>query len=244
MLSKPPLLRTLRAVAPPDSISVVIPVLNEQAQIGGLLDALAPTGAERVVVDGGSQDGTLAAAREHGAERLIESPPGRAAQLDAGWRAATGELILFLHADTRLDPGWDECVRRALADPAAAGGAFRLRFDSASPALRIVELGAHLRARVGGLPYGDQALFTRRRVLEQAGGVPRVPIFEDLDLARSIRRAGRLVLLSERAWTSARRYESAGVTRTVLRNLLALGAYGVRLDRERVARWYRSGARA
>ena len=222
--------------------SVVIPVLNEQARIGQLLDALAGCDLERVVVDGGSEDDTIARVRAHGAECLVRSAPGRGRQLDAGWRAASGDVVVLLHADTRLEPGWPQAVREALRDPRVAGGAFRLRFDSPRMAFRVIEAGAWLRARLGGLPYGDQALFARRELLERLGGVPHVPIFEDLDLARALRRAGRLVLLSQRAWSSPRRYER-GVVRAVLRNQLALAAWLVGLDRERVAHWYRGGGR-
>jgi rSAM/selenodomain-associated transferase 2 len=225
-------------------ISVVIPVLDER---DGLVEALACTErprVERIVVDGGSTDGSAEAARGVGAERVMSAPRRRARQLEAGYRAANGDAVLFLHADTRLDPGWDAALRGALADPRAAGGAFRLRFASERPVYRLIEAGVRLRARALGLPYGDQALFVRRKVLDAAGGVPDVPIFEDLDLTRIIRAAGRLVLLPVRARTSARRYRRRGVARTVLRNNLALAAWGLGLDRDRVAAWYRGGRRA
>ncbi len=225
----------------PERISVVIPVLNEQAGIGSAIEATRLAGVERILVDGGSRDGTVETVRKHGVEQLIESAPGRGLQMDAGWRAATGTAVVFLHADTRLEPGWPAAVRRALADASVAGGAFRLCFEAPGVAFRIIELGARLRARVARLPYGDQALFVRRAVLEAAGGVPHVPIFEDLDLVRTIRRAGVLALLPERSWTSARRYRDQGVMRTVVRNPRALVAYGLGLERDRVARWYRGG---
>lgn len=221
------------------AISVVIPTLNEQPAVAAVLENTRGARVERIVVDGGSRDGTAEAARGAGAEQLLRSAPGRARQLEAGFRAAKGDVVLFLHADTRLDPGWADALRRGLEDPAAAGGAFRLRFDSPRVSLRWVEFWAHVRCRLAGLPYGDQGLFVRRAVLEAAGGIPTVPIFEDLDLARTIRRAGRLVLLPERAWTSARRYEQHGVFRLVLRNSVAVLAFAFGLDRERVARWYR-----
>lgn len=221
------------------AISVVIPTLNEQSRIERALSCTAEPGVERIVVDGGSSDGTTDTARLLRAERVLRSPPGRALQMDAGYRAATGAVIVFLHADTRLQPGWRAAIERALADPAAAGGAFRLRFDGAGFAMKVIELGAAVRARVARLPYGDQALFLRREVLDQAGGVAPVPIFEDLDLVRLIRRTGRLVLLSAPAWTSARRYDRNGVLRQWLRNQAALLGWFLRLPRARVAAWYR-----
>jgi rSAM/selenodomain-associated transferase 2 len=220
-------------------ISVVIPTLNEQSRIERALACSALPGVERIVVDGGSSDGTPDTARLLRAEQVIHALPGRAHQMDAGYRAARGEVVLFLHADTRLDPGWNEALLRALADPSTAGGAFRLCFEEAGWLLRAIELGARLRACLGGLPYGDQALFVRKRVLDAAGGIAPVPIFEDLDLVRLIKRSGRLVLLPVRAWTSARRYARNGALRQVLRNQAALASYFLRLPRARVAAWYR-----
>ena len=224
-------------------MSVVIPALDEEATLARALESTLLEGVERIVVDGGSADGTAEAARGLGAERVLCSAPGRARQMDAGYREARGETVLFLHADTRLDAGWAEALARALGDPRVAGGAFRLRFDSPRRIYRVIEAGVRLRARLAGLPFGDQGLFVRRALLDESGGIPAVPIFEDLDLVRRIRRAGRLVLLPERAWTSPRRYERNGPLRQVLRNTLALTAWGLGLDRERVARWYR-GRRA
>ena len=224
--------------SPGIALSVIIPALNEQANLPALLSATRAPGVERIVVDGGSRDESVAIAHRHGAEKVLVSAPGRARQMDAGYRVARGDALLFLHADTRLEGGWDDAVRKALADPQVMGGAFRLRFDSRRPALRVVEWGAQLRCRLGGLPYGDQGLFVRRSLLEDLGGIAAVPIFEDLDLARAIRRAGRLALLREPALTSPRRYERHGVARVMLRNWLALLAWLLDLDRGRVARWY------
>jgi len=220
-------------------ISVVIPTLNEQSRIGRALSCTALAGVERIVVDGGSTDGTPEAARALGAERVIASAPGRARQMETGRREASGAVVVFLHADTSLEPGWKESLERAFADPTTAGGAFRLRFEGAGWRLRVIELGAALRARLAGLPYGDQALFVRRRILKEAGGIAPVPIFEDLDLVRLIRRNGRLVLLPERALTSPRRYAANGALLQVLRNQVALASYFLRLPRARVAAWYR-----
>ncbi|MFQ5514535.1 MAG: TIGR04283 family arsenosugar biosynthesis glycosyltransferase [Myxococcota bacterium] len=220
-------------------VSVVIPVLDERSALETALEGTRGPGVERIVVDGGSCDGSAGRARELGAERILVTPPGRAGQLEAGRRVASGDVILFLHADTRLEPGWLVALRRALEDPRVAGGAFRLRFDSSHPLYRLIELGARLRVRLGGLPYGDQALFARAELLATAGGIPPVPIFEDLDLAARVRAAGRFVVLPLRVWTSPRRYEAGGIVRTWLRNSVALAAYGLDLDRTRVARWYR-----
>jgi rSAM/selenodomain-associated transferase 2 len=218
-------------------IAVVIPALDEAETVEAAI-ASARSADEIVVVDGGSLDRTADRARAAGAQ-VLTSPRGRARQLDAGWRATGAEVVLFLHADTRLPLGWADAVRDALAAPDVAGGAFRLRFDERSPAMRIVEWGAHRRAALAGLPYGDQALFVRRRVLEAVGGIAPVPIAEDLDLVRALRAHGRLALLPLAVSTSARRYRKHGVLRTWARNALALAAWRLGVDRDRIARWVR-----
>ncbi len=224
---------------PAPTLSVVIAALNERASIESALRSTERPGVDRVVVDGGSTDGTVEAARFLGAETILIEPPGRAHQMDAGYRASEGAVVLFLHADSRLEPGWDAAIRRVMANPAVSGGAFRLCFDSPRRVFRVIERGARLRSRFGRLPYGDQGIFIRREVLDRQGGIPPTPLFEDLDLVRTVRRAGRLVPLPDRCWTSVRRYERNGPLRTVARHQLALAAYLLNVDRSRVARWYR-----
>jgi rSAM/selenodomain-associated transferase 2 len=229
-------------------IAVVIPALDEAEEVEGAVasardasgdEDIEQDGVEIVVVDGGSRDRTTDRARAAGA-RVVTSPPGRARQLDAGWRTTEGEVVLFLHADTRLPSGWAAAVRRSLADPRVAGGAFGFRFRAPARDLAWIELGARLRSRWARLPYGDQALFARREVLDAAGGVAQVPIAEDLDLVRAIRRRGRLVIVSLDAVTSGRRYRARGALRTWLRNAVALIAWRAGVDRDRLARWYRA----
>lgn len=218
-------------------LSVVVPALDEASGIAETVASAAAPGVEVIVVDGGSRDGTPERARAAGA-RVLQTTPGRARQLGMGGREARGEVVLFLHADTRLPPGWPEAVRAALRDPQVAGGAFRFRFDARGPLLRLVEWGTCLRVALLRLPYGDQALFLRREVLEAAGGVPEVPIMEDLDLVRAIRRRGRLALLPLPAVTSARRYRERGVLRTVGRNAVAAAGFYLGVERQRIAAWY------
>jgi hypothetical protein len=147
-------------------------------------------------------------------------------------------VLLFLHADTTLPAGFDQAIAQALRDPGVVGGAFRLRFDRRTPGLRLIEWGARLRVALFRMPYGDQALFVRRRTLEEIGGVPQAPIMEDLDLVKAMKRRGRLALLPLDAVTSARRYLERGPMRTALRHLVALAAWALRVDRARVAAWY------
>ena len=216
---------------------MVIPTLDEAETVEAAI-ASARSADEIVVVDGGSLDRTADRARAVGAQ-LITSPRGRARQLDAGWRATGAEVVLFLHADTRLPHGWADAVRVALSEPDVAGGAFRLRFDERSLALRIVEFGAQRRAAWAGLPYGDQAIFARRTALAAIGGIAQVPIAEDLDLARDLRSQGRLALLPLAIATSARRYQKHGALRTWARHTIALAAWRLGVDRARIARWVR-----
>jgi rSAM/selenodomain-associated transferase 2 len=221
-------------------LSVVIPALDEVGSIGDAIASAAAPGheVEILVVDGGSRDGTSERARESGAT-VLETSPGRARQLGVGAEAARGDVILFLHADTVLPEGWADAVRGALADPRAVGGAFAFRFAERSPTLRAIEWGVRLRQALLGLPYGDQALFVRRSVLDAIGGVPQVPIMEDLDLVRAMKARGRVARLRPAVVTSARRYRRHGAWRTALRNLAAATAWALGLDRECVAAWYR-----
>jgi rSAM/selenodomain-associated transferase 2 len=219
-------------------IAVVIPTLEEEDRIAHTIQSARAPGVEIIVADGGSRDATRERAVAAGA-RVVAAQPGRARQLAAGLRAAEADAILFLHADTRLPPGWADALRRALADPAVVGGAFAFRFAEPGLRLRLVECGVRLRLALAGLPYGDQGLFARRSALEAIGGMPQAPIMEDLDLVRALRRRGRLALLPLAATTSARRYLERGVLRTVARNTLALLGWALGVDRARLAAWYR-----
>jgi len=226
-------------------IAVVIPALDEADRVAQAVASARAPGVEILVVDGGSRDATRERAREAGA-RVIASERGRARQLAAGARAADAEVLVFLHADSRLPPGFAGAVGAALEDPAVAGGAFGLRFEREPGAgrllrlgLRVLEAGVELRVALFGLPYGDQALFARRSALERAGGVPQVPILEDLDLVAALRRTGRFVVLPALVVTSPRRYLARGLARTWLRNAGALAAWRLGVDRTRLAAWYR-----
>ncbi len=215
--------------------SVVIPTLDEAERIGALVRSLRQDGVEIIVVDGGSRDATASLAREAGA-RVLESERGRAAQLRHGSQNANGDLILFLHADTRLPENWQAAVRDVMREAAVAGGAFGFRIEERGFFFRWLELWVGLRNRVFRLPYGDQAIFVRRGVLEAMGGVPDVPILEDLDLVRGIKARGRLVLLALPATTSGRRYARGRGLRTLLGHQWALLGWLLGWDRARLAR--------
>lgn len=225
-------------------ISVVIPTLNAMPGLGATLAALGPARGEGLVADiivsdGGSGDGTPEAARAAGAT-LVCGPKGRGAQLRRGAAATSGAWLLFLHADTVLDPGWEGAARLRLLDDARAG-VFRLAFDAASLAARAVAAGANLRTRLFAAPYGDQGLLISRALYDAVGGYRDLPLFEDVDIVdRIVRRGGRraVVLMRAAARTSAARYERRGYARQVLSNWRAILAYRLGASPEAVARRY------
>ena len=216
----------------------MIPTREEADRIAHAVESARAPGVEILVADAGSHDATRERALAAGA-RVIPCETGRARQLAAGVRAASADVLLFLHADTQLPAGWSDAVRRALLDPRVAGGAFAFRFAERSPALALVEWSVRLRLALARLPYGDQGIFVRTSVLDAIGGVPQAPLMEDLDLVRAIKRAGRLALLREPVVTSARRYLERGVWRTVGKNTVALFGWTLGVDRARLAAWYR-----
>jgi len=216
--------------SPPLALSVVIPALEAAAAITGCLASLEEARAafgrlEVIVVDGGSRDGTLGRAAASGA-RVIAAPRGRGRQLAAGAAMADGQWLLFLHADTRLAPGWASEAAGFANDPANAGCAavFRFALDhQAAPARRVERLVA-LRCRLLALPYGDQGLLLARPTYHDLGGFRHLPLMEDVDIVRRIGRR-RLRYLRAAAITSACRYRDAGYLGRGLRNFLCLGLY-------------------
>lgn len=227
---------TLPADFPP--VSVVIPTWNEQERLPAAIASTRPLpAAEVLVVDGGSSDDTCHIARQAGA-RVLLAPRGRAAQMNAGARAAAGEVLLFLHADCRLPENAGAALREALHDPSVGWGAFRHRIDSPRRLLRLIEAADNFRAGVLRRPYGDQAIFVRRSLFERVGGYPDVPLLEDVLLARRLRRAGRFRAAAATVLTDSRRWERYGVLRvTATNNLILLGA-ALRLPISWLARLY------
>jgi rSAM/selenodomain-associated transferase 2 len=220
----------------PVRISVVVPALNEEREIGPTLASLAPQRpAEVLVVDGGSTDRTVEVARAAGA-KVTASARGRAIQMNAGAAVATGEVLLFLHADCRLDPGGLNAVAAAFAragSDAIVGGWFNQRYDRPEMVYRLLAAGANLRAGRLRLPYGDQAIFVRADVFRRLGGFPLLPIMEDVAFARALRRAGRTVMLRATVRPSARRFEQVGPWRMQWRfwSFSLRAAAGVPLER-------------
>jgi rSAM/selenodomain-associated transferase 2 len=215
-------------------LSIVVPTLNEAPGIRAALEELAPlraSGHEVIVVDGGSDDATVELASTL-ADRVLKSARGRALQMNAGARAARGDALVFLHADTRLPAHADELVLRALEH--SSWGRFDVRIESRHPLLKIVACAMNLRSRLTGIATGDQAIFVRRDAFP---GFPEIALMEDIAFSRLMKRRARPACLRERVRTSGRRWEARGVLRTIflmwrLRLLYALGVAPQRLARE------------
>lgn len=198
-------------------ISVVIPALNEEENLRVLLPALAGRGAGVIVVDGGSSDATVAVAEAHSA-RVVRAGRGRARQMNAGAAQATGEVLWFLHADSRIPADWQEQITRALADPAVVGGGFRVQIAAAGAGYRLLDRWGVLRTALERSFYGDQGIFVRRSVFERLGGFSEEARLEDLEFSLRMARAGKVRCLPGPIRTSARRWESEGFWRTVARH--------------------------
>ncbi|MFO8007280.1 MAG: TIGR04283 family arsenosugar biosynthesis glycosyltransferase [Candidatus Brocadiia bacterium] len=220
------------------AISVIVPALNEERYIADCLRSAAPgRNVGAVVVDGGSEDATADVAQQAGA-RVLAGPRCRAMQCNLGAEAADGDILLFLHADSLLPPGYDAHVRRALSRPGVSCGAFRLGINGDGAALRFLEWTTALRSTYRGLPYGDQALFLRREVFEQVGGFPDMPIMEDYEFVRRLGCLGRVVTLRPPVLASARRWQRVGVCRTTILNSAIVAAYRLGVSPHRLAAWY------
>jgi hypothetical protein len=221
-------------------VSIVVPVLGEEAMIGGLLDHLAslPGRWERIVADGGSSDRTCELAGAHpSAPRIVHAPRGRANQMNAGAAVAGGEVVLFLHADTRLPAGAHASVTAALADPALLGGNFALRFDGEDRFSRLLGRWYALQRRAG-IYYGDSAIWLRRAAFERLGGYRPLPIMEDYDLVRRLQRDGPTRCLPGPARTSARRWERYGLARTIGSWVVIRWLFIAGVEPRRLARLY------
>lgn len=197
-------------------VSVIVPVLNEGGVIGVLLEALQPlraAGNELIVVDGGSRDDTCR--RCHGlVDRLLESAPGRAVQMNAGAAVTRGDWLWFVHADSRLQASVLDYAQ-AVVDSPQPWGRFDVSLDGEEPVLRLVETGMNWRSRLTGIATGDQGIFVRRDLFRQVGGYPTLPLMEDIALSSSLREIARPATPRLRLGTSARRWQRHGVCRTI-----------------------------
>jgi rSAM/selenodomain-associated transferase 2 len=217
-------------------ISVIIPALNEA---GGILPCLhsvknQPGEFELLVIDGGSLDGTVEVVRPQA--RVVHSEPGRAVQMNLGARASTGEVLLFLHADSYLPPRAFSLLEEVLTDPDIVGGTFCLRFNCERFLLRFIAFFSRFKFRY--FHFGDQGIFVRRRIFEQLNGFSEIPFMEDVDFLRRLRGIGRVALLQQPITTSARRFLQRGVIRQQLTNIFLVMFYLLGASPENLKKWY------
>lgn len=219
-------------------ISVVIPTLNEEVSLPQTLQSVGnmPT-SEVIVADGGSLDRTIPIAQEWGA-KVIVTEPSRGRQMNAGTREASGDIFLFLHADTVLPENYAELIRHELSAPGVPGGSFALRFSPTTRLLDFKSKTISFRTKVFRKPYGDQALFVRASLFRLMGGYADIPLMEDVDFVNRLRRRGKLVFIREPVVTDSRRFQAQGIIRATLRNMLTKKGYAMGVSPERLARFY------
>jgi rSAM/selenodomain-associated transferase 2 len=221
-------------------LSIIVPVLGEAAHLERLLPELrrqCPE-AEVIVVDGGSGDRTAEVVGDRASVRYLVGERGRARQMNAGVRAARGDVLLFLHADTQLPEGAAAAIAGALADPSAVGGRFDVRFSNEHWPFRMIAALMNRRSRLTGIATGDQAIFARRAAFDDLGGYPDIPLMEDIELCARLKRRGRIACLSLRVTTSARKWEEEGVLRTIVLMWTLRLLYWLGVDPARLHRWY------
>lgn len=226
------------------TISVIIPTLNEEQALGQTLAGLSSSLVlEIILVDGGSTDRTLAIANDFCTNlpnaRLVRAPTGRARQMNEGAKAGRGDTFLFLHGDTQMPNDAPRIIESVLTDPAIVGGRFDVRFDTGSGWGPIISTLMNWRSRTSGIATGDQAIFVRRRIFERLGGFADIPLMEDIEFSRRLKRAGSTVALRHTVITSFRRWEQQGPLRTILLMWTLRFLYWAGINPARLSRWYK-----
>ena len=226
-------------------IAVIIPVLNEQKALPALLPVLIPLGFEEIiVVDGGSRDGTVDMARKmlestsDSRYRIISGPCGRASQMNAGAALAHSDILVFLHADTQLPHNARQVVADVMDDLQCVGGRFDVRFPRDTGYAWMVSRLMNLRSRWSGIFTGDQTMFVRRSVFETLGGFANIPLMEDIEFSRRLKRVGTIASLREKVITSFRRWEQQGPFRTIVRMWTLRTWYWLGWDPRRLQQYY------
>lgn len=221
------------------NVSVIIPTLNEESQISECIRSVAASLPwEIIVVDGGSTDNTIQLAAETSA-RIFNSAPGRATQQNVGASFATGDLLVFLHADCRLPKdALQQILAVSQSQEGAIFGGFRQRIMGSGWRYRLLEIGNAARVHWLGIPYGDQAIFVSKPLFEAFGGFPDIPIMEDLQLMRDLRKSATPILLPGPLEVNARRWRKHGIVRQTLRNWLLVLAWARGVDPEELGKRY------
>lgn len=226
---------------PPDrQISIIIPVLNEAECLGERLQALQALrrrGHEVIVIDGGSRDGTTDQI-EGRADRVLETSARRSVQMNAGARVANGEVFWFLHADTRVPPDADRLLLDAISNSGRQWGRFDVALSGQGLPFRIIATMMNIRSRLTGIATGDQGIFVTRRAFVRVGGFPSIALMEDIAISRALKRIGRPLCLRQTLVTSSRRWEQAGIMRTILLMWTLRLGYALGMDPGRLARLY------
>ena len=222
-------------------ISVIIPVLNEEATIGACLAQFCGVeGVELIVVDGGSKDGTQQVVKALGGAQWVQVEKAvRALQMNAGAKRATGDVFLFLHADTFLPSDGLRLIRNSLRVPDVVGGRFRLGLSEQTIGFRLVAFLSTLRSRYLGITYGDQGIYIRRETFNAVGGFPRLQLFEDSEFCSRVARVGKFVMLNAQVCSSTRRWRKWGFVRTVVGMWVLRILYTCSVSDVTLSRWYR-----
>lgn len=226
------------------TITVIIPILNEAGTLPQQLSYTSTLAFDHIILaDGGSTDGSLALVRAFCERvpnaRLVSSPRGRARQMNDGVKASSDDVLVFVHADTRLPIDARPAIERALHNPQIVGGRFDVRFDSLSPWARLISGFMNRRSRWTGIATGDQAVFVRRNVFELMGGFAEIPLMEDIDFSRRLKRMGPTAKLRETVTTSFRRWEQQGPLQTILLMWTLRFLYWMGVSPITLNRWYR-----
>ncbi len=220
-------------------LSVIIPTLNEGNYLKDTLLSLVGHPCEVIVVDGSSQDQTIEIAQSFGV-KVIVTAPHRAKQMNMGAANAKGDILFFLHGDTKVPSDFGQQILINLAKPGVVGGAFRLGIDQAKWDLNLVKWGANTRSGLFQLPYGDQSIFLTKNIFNQTGGFPEIAIMEDFALIKRLQQLGRIAIATSEVKTSARRWQRLGIVKTTLVNQMMILGYYLGINPDRLGRWYRS----
>jgi rSAM/selenodomain-associated transferase 2 len=221
-------------------VSIIIPVLNEAAIIKQTLAELKQySGVEIIVVDGGSKDNTVAIASQE-ANVITVVDKGRAGQMNAGADIAQSDILLFLHVDTLLPLNFIELITKTLKQPNTIAGAFELAIEGTSSSLRWIEILVKMRSRLFSLPYGDQGIFITKRAFIHAGGFADLPIMEDFEFIKRVKKQGRIAIAPAAVTTSGRRWQKLGVWKTTLINQLVIVGYYLGVSPTKLGKFYRN----